>query len=197
MCPNGFIKIFVIGLLFSACENKGTSTVKDTNAEYEGNTAVDYDKVKPSAGNAHGAMGYVPADGESAEESKAKAIQMQIDSAYKSIALLEEAKIALNNTQDELLSTAERNAKSKAIYYINQIQNEMCRAVDASIINNLKMNAAKLSEITSTMEDNVNNLKSASESLQKAAAYVTKTSNIFSTCFTSGWIKPAIKKKAQ
>ena len=39
MCPNGFIKIFVIGLLFSACENKGTSTVKDTNAEYEGNTA--------------------------------------------------------------------------------------------------------------------------------------------------------------
>ena len=181
MCPNGFIKIFVIGLLFSACENKGTSTVKDINAEYEGNTAVDYDKVKPSAGNAHGAMGYVPADGESAEESKAKAIQMQIDSAYKSIALLEEAKIALNNTQDELLSAADRNAKSKAIYYIN----------------NLKINAAKLSEITSTMEDNVNNLKSASESLQKAAAYVTKTSNIFSTCFTSGWIKPAIKKKAQ
>ena len=110
MCPNGFIKIFVIGLLFSACENKGTSTVKDINAEYEGNTAVDYDKVKPSAGNAHGAMGYVHADGESAEESKAKAIQMQIDSAYKSIALLEEAKIALNNTQDELLSAARLSA---------------------------------------------------------------------------------------
>ena len=197
MYPQGFIKIFLIGLLFSACENKSTSSVKDTNAEYEGNVTVDYDKVKPLTVNDPGAMGYIPANGESAEESKAKAIQMQIDSAYKSIALLEEAKIALNNTREELLSATERNVKSKAIYYINQMQSEMCRAVDASIINNLKINAAKLAEITSTMEDNVNNLKSASESLQKAAAYVTKTSNIFSACLTSGWIKPAIKKKAQ
>lgn len=195
MSYNHLIRILVFSSLLYACESKSTSSVKDINAEYEGNPATDYDKAKPLPGNDPGAMGYMPAEGESEEESKRKAIQMQIDSAYKSIALLEEAKIALNNTRDEVLTAAERNAKSKSIYYINLLQNEMCRAVDASIINNLKVNAGKLEQITSTMEDQVSNLKSASESLQKAAVYVSKTANIFSACFTSGWVKPAISKK--
>lgn len=194
-----FYRFTIISLGFllslSACKNKSTSSISDANADYEGNTAVDYSKIKPAADSVTSAMGNLQGEAESAEEAKSKAIQMQIDSAYHSIALLEEAKIALNNTDEQALSAAERNAKSKAIYYINLLQNEMCRAVDESIINNLKKNADKLSAITDTMEDNVSNLKSATESLQKAAASVAKTANVFATCFTSGWIKPAIKKK--
>ncbi len=92
---------------------------------------------------------------------------MQIDSTYAAITLLDDVKREMTEVSPAELTTAERNKKSKAIFSINIIQNELTRALDASILANLKVKTNELAGIASELEKNVTHLRSVTEKLNK------------------------------
>lgn len=123
-----------------------------------------------------------------------KLIIMQIDSTYAAISLLDDLKKDVNAESATALTMAERNKKSKAIFNINIIQNELTRALDASILANLKTRTDELAGITRELEKNVNHLQDLTASLNKATKTISRLIDILALGLSNGWIKPMTPK---
>ena len=119
---------------------------------------------------------------------------MQIDSTYTAIALLDDAKADITELSPDALTKAERNTKSKAIFNINIIQNELTRSLDASILANLKSKTNQLAGITADIEKNVSHLQSVAQKLNKATACIGRLTNLLAMGISKGWLKPATPK---
>ena len=127
---------------------------------------------------------------DAAKEERREMLLMQIDSTYAAISLLDDAKNEMTSTSPNELTTAERNKKSKAIFNINILQNELTRALDASILANLRLKTDELAGITLEMEKNVTHLKTVTEKLNKATQCVGRLTNLLAFGLSKGIIKP-------
>ncbi len=177
-------------LLFAACNNNAA----DESTAAESSTTADTGTYKPYiAPDNKPVSGYTkPEDAEKAERQKM--ILMQIDSTYTAIDLLDEAKKEMTELSPADLSVAERNKKSKAIFSINLIQNELTRELDASILANLKSRTSELAGVTAQLEKNVAHLQSVTQKLNKATQCIGRLTNLMATCLSKGWIKPITPK---
>ncbi|MGB4844052.1 MAG: hypothetical protein WBP16_06290 [Ferruginibacter sp.] len=143
-----------------------------------------------------GAINKFPNLTEEERAERQKLINMQIDSTYAAITMLDELKAEINTETSTVLTVAERNKKSKAIFNINIIQNELTRALDASILANLKLRTNELAGITAELEKNVNHLQHVTDNLNKATKTITRLIDILTYGLTRGWIKPLTPKGA-
>jgi hypothetical protein len=179
--------VFVVLQSCSSCNNSAT-TVEERK-----------DAVRDSADTAS-AGGYTN-PGSNAANSKVKnsfrgneerreMLLMQIDSTYTAISLLDDAKNEMTSTSPNELTVAERNKKSKAIFNINILQNELTRALDASILANLRLKTDELAGITLEMEKNVAHLQTVTEKLNKATQCIGRLTNLLALGLSKGIIKP-------
>jgi hypothetical protein len=125
-----------------------------------------------------------------ANEERREMLLMQIDSTYAAISLLDDAKNEMTSTSPNELTVSERNKKSKAIFNINILQNELTRALDASILANLRIKTDQLAGITLEMEKNVSHLKTVTEKLNKATLCIGRLTNLLALGLSKGIIKP-------
>ncbi len=125
-----------------------------------------------------------------AKEERREMLLMQIDSTYTAISLLDDAKNEMTSTSPNELTAAERNKKSKAIFSINILQNELTRALDASILANLRLKTDELAGITLEMEKNVAHLQNVTEKLNKATQCIGRLTNLLALGLSKGIIKP-------
>jgi hypothetical protein len=177
------IKILIGIVLFASCKNSDDAKKADSSNDTEDTTTYNYPvKPEPEALNGRGG------DNEKAERQNM--ILMQIDSTYAAIALLDDVKTEMTDLSPDGLTKAERNKKSKAIFNINIIQNELIRALDASILANLKLRTNELEGITAELEKNVSHLQSVTEKLNKATQCIGRLTNILAMGLSKGWIKP-------
>ena len=123
-----------------------------------------------------------------------KIILMQIDSTYAVISLLDETKKEMTDLSPADLTLAERNKKSKVIFNINIIQNELTRALDASILINLRHRTDELAGISKQMEKNISHLQNVTQKLDKATLAIGRLTNILAWGLSKGWIKPSTPK---
>lgn len=181
--------IFLV-VFFAACNNNAADAA-DSKTD---NIAADTSTYKPYVAPDNRAVsGYTkPEDIEKAERQKM--ILMQIDSTYTAINLLDDAKEEMTDNSPAELTVAERNKKSKAINSINLIQNDLTRALDASILSNLKTRTNELAGITAQLEKNVAHLQSVTQKLNKATQCIGRLTNVMATCLSKGWIKPITPK---
>lgn len=127
------------------------------------------------------------------EEVRAERRQMlmtQIDSTYNAISLLDDAKTEMTEVPASQLSTAERNQKSKAIFNINLLQNELTRSLDASILANLKIKTNELAAICTQLEQNTAHLQKVTEKLNKATKCIGRLTDLLALGLSKGIIKP-------
>ena len=151
----------------------------------------EYSNVKPGNNAANGRP-----TNDAANEERQKFILMQIDSTYNAIALLNDAKDEMTATSPASLTVAERNKKSKAIFNINMLQNELTRALDASILANLRVKTDELAGITAELEKNVGHLQTVTEKLNKATLCIGRLTNLLALGLSKGYIKPMTPKGA-
>lgn len=195
-----FVKILsVYALLFfllQSCNNNSTVSFED-NSNKTGDSILQIDSgntaVSPFDG---GAPNKYPGSKETEKEERQRIINMQIDSTYAAINLLDDLKQEINAETETALTMAERNKKSKAIFNINIIQNELTRALDASILANLQTRTSELAGITQDLEKNVTHLQHVTDNLKKATQTITRLIDIFAYALTRGWIKPLTPKAA-
>lgn len=186
------IILAVIFFTIPSCNNNNDAVSTNTS-EAERDTINYTDNTRP--GNGDAVSKYIsPDDAEKAERQKL--ILMQIDSTYAAITLLDDAKEEMTEISSADLSTAERNKKSKAIFNINIIQNELTRALDASILANLKLRTKELAGITTELEKNVSHLQSVTEKLNKATQCIGRLTNILALGLSKGIIKPFTPKES-
>lgn len=185
------IVVVLIAGTITACNNNKTAAIESTDKE---NVPIDSSSsgTIPAPPSALNTFTRPNAD---REAEKQKMIAMQIDSTYAAITLLDEVKEDLNEESNAELSLAERNKKSKAIFNINMIQNELTRALDASILENLRTKTDELEGISKLLGNNIAHLQHVTENLNKAAKCVTKVTNFLAYCLSQGWIKPVTPKK--
>lgn len=186
------IKVLLAAVFFAACNNNAVD--KAANENKSDNKTTDTGTYKPYVAPDDKAIsGYTkPEDIEKAERQKM--ILMQIDSTYTAIDLLDEAKKEITELSPAELTVAERNKKSKAIFSINLIQNDLTRALDASILSNLKIRTNQLAGITAELEKNVAHLQSVTQKLNKATQCIGRLTNVMAMCLSKGWIKPLTPK---
>jgi hypothetical protein len=171
--------------------NNSSSTVnerKDTLRD-SADTATVGGYTKPGSNASNNAVNDLPGI-EAAKEERREMLLMQIDSTYAAISLLDDAKNEMTSTSPNELSTAERNKKSKAIFNINILQNELTRALDASILANLRLKTNELAGITLEMEKNVAHLQTVTEKLNKATQCIGRLTNLLAMGLSKGIIKP-------
>ena len=175
-----------------SCNNNKDNAVeekKDDTTNYANATTVRPEDV--------GSFNGLPTTPEEAEKAgRQKMILMQIDSTYTAISLLDEAKDEMTATSPAELTVAERNKKSKAIFNINILQNELTRALDASILANLRVKTDELAGITAEMEKNVGHLQAVTEKLNKATLCIGRLTNLLALGLSKGFIKPLTPKGA-
>lgn len=182
--------IMIVCFMVQSC-NSGENTVSYNEDERDKST----DSIR-DGGNAtvhspgSGAFNNLP--NENAERQKL--IIMQIDSTYAAISLLDDLKKDINAESPTALTMAERNKKSKAIFNINIIQNELTRALDASILANLQTRTNELAGITRELEKNVDHLQHLTVSLNKATKTISRLIDILALGLSNGWIKPMTPK---
>jgi hypothetical protein len=121
-------------------------------------------------------------------------IIMQIDSTYEAISLLDDVKKEMTEFSPAELTASERNKKSKTIFNINIIQNELTRTLDAAILANLRVRTKELAGITAELQKNVGHLQSVSEKLNKATLCIGRLTNILALGLSKGIIKPFTPK---
>lgn len=184
-------KLFIVVLIvLQSCNgcNNSSSTVEESKDHVSDSTdtatAGGYTKPGSNASN-NGALNGLPA-----KEERREMLLMQIDSTYTAISLLDDAKNEMTSTSPNELTTAERNKKSKAIFSINILQNELTRALDASILANLRLKTDELANITLEMQKNVSHLKTVTEKLDKATQCVGRLTNLLALGLSKGIIKP-------
>jgi phosphoglycerate-specific signal transduction histidine kinase len=121
-------------------------------------------------------------------------IIMQIDSTYEAISLLDDVKEEMTEFSPAELTATERNKKSKAIFNINIIQNELTRSLDAAILANLRVRTNELAGITAELQKNVGHLQTVTEKLNKATLCIGRLTNILALGLSKGIIKPFTPK---
>jgi hypothetical protein len=189
------VKLLAIVLIvLQSCDgcNNSSSTVEESKDHVSDSTdtatAGGYTKPGSNASN-NNAVNNLPAI-EAAKEERREMILMQIDSTYAAISLLDDAKNEMTSTSPNELTVAERNKKSKAIFNINILQNELTRALDASILANLRLKTDELAGITLEMQKNVSHLKTVAEKLNKATLCIGRLTNLLALGLSKGIIKP-------
>jgi hypothetical protein len=189
--------IFIITALIhmNACNNAADKNTADAAVKDDGRSSDTgytgtYIKPENQAVNTY----TKPEDLEKAERQKV--ILMQIDSTYTAIELLDDAKAEMTELSPAELSLAERNTKSKAIFSINLIQNDLTRTLDASILTNLKTRTNELAGITAQLEKNVSHLQSVTQKLNKATQCIGRLTNLMAMGLSKGWIKPLTPKNS-
>jgi hypothetical protein len=182
--------VFLFTLL--SCNNNGEQNAKnvDDSITYTDNN----NHLKPED---VGSFNNLPKSTEETEKAeRQKMILMQIDSTYTAIALLDDAKNEMTATSPAELTVAERNKKSKAIFNINILQNELTRALDASILANLRLKTDELAGITAELAKNVGHLQTVTEKLNKATLCIGRLTNLLALGLSKGFIKPLTPKGA-
>lgn len=182
-------------LILQACNNNSTVSYED-NSKKSSDSILHIDTgstaVSPFDG---GPINKFP--GANEKEERQRIINMQIDSTYAAINLLDDLKEQINAETEKQLTMAERNKKSKAIFNINIIQNELTRALDASILANLQVRTKELAGITTELEKNVTHLQQVTDNLKKATQTISRLIDILAYGLTRGWIKPLTPKTAE
>ncbi len=189
------VKIFMVAyVLLQAC-NSGESTVS-YNADEKDKSADSITETGNSTIHSpgSGAFNSLPNSKDAENAERQKQITMQIDSTYAAISLLDDLKKDINTETQVALTMAERNKKSKAIFNINIIQNELTRAIDASILANLQIRTNELAGITRELEKNVTHLKQVTTNLNKATQTITRLIDILAFGISKGFIKPPTPK---
>ncbi|WP_462248726.1 hypothetical protein [Ferruginibacter sp.] len=179
-------------LVMQSCDSSDKSKSTTSNDEHAANDTINYtinpaEKVPLNK--------FTPAD-EVEKAERQKMILMQIDSTYAAIGLLDEVKKEMTDLSPAELTVAERNKKSKTIFHINIIQNELTRAVDASILANLRIKTDELAGISNELEKNVSHLQTVAQKLNKATQCIGRLTNILAMGLSKGWIKPFTPKNA-
>ena len=187
----------VLLFIVQACNNNSTVSYED-NSNKSGDSILNIDTgstvISPFDG---GSINKYPgAANESEKEEKQRIINMQIDSTYAALNILNDLKQQINSETEKNLTMAERNKKSKAIFNINIIQNELTRALDASILANLQIHTNELAGITAELEKNVTHLQHVTDNLKKATQTISWLIDILAYGLTRGWIKPLTPKTA-
>jgi hypothetical protein len=189
------IVVVLIAGTIMACNNNKTAAIESTDKENIPMDSSSSETISAPPVAPPSALNTFTRPNADKEAEKQKMIAMQIDSTYAAITLLDEVKEELNEESNAELSLAERNKKSKAIFNINMIQNELTRALDASILENLRTKTDELEGISKQLGKNIAHLQHVTENLNKAAKCVTKVTNFLAYCLSQGWIKPVTPKK--
>ena len=130
----------------------------------------------------------------SADAERKQMIMTQIDSTYAAIALLDETKQELTEMSVTEITVAERNKKSKLLFNINIIQNELIRELDGAIVSNLRLQTKALTDITQELEKNAAHLNILTQKLNKLTQTVSRLTNLLAAGLSKGFIKPATPK---
>ena len=184
-----FITIFIV---VQSCSNDESKKTQNNKPE----DSIIYDNAVKRNPNDNGSFNRFTKPVDEAAKERQEMILMQIDSTYAAIKSLDEVKQEMTDLSPDGLTMAERNKKSKAIFTINIIQNELTRALDASILANLRVRTEQLQGISKDLEKNISHLKTVSQKLNKATQCIGRLTNIFATCLSKGWIKPPTPKGA-
>lgn len=198
---NNFVKLLLVyAMLFfllQSCNNK-----KSTVSYYDNRNKTGDSILKIDTGNTiespfdGGAINKYPGSKDNEKDERQRIINMQIDSTYAAINLLDDLKQEINAETETALTMTERNKKSKAIFNINIIQNELTRVLDASILANLQARTNELTGITRDLEKDVTHLQHVTNNLKKATQTITRLIDLLTYGLTRGWIKPLTPKTA-
>jgi prefoldin subunit 5 len=173
----------VSGLLLQSCNNSNTAVATEPAADDTINY-TNYSDTKGSLNNLN----------TGADAERKQMIMTQIDSTYAAIALLDETKQDLTDMSVTEITLAERNKKSKLLFNINIIQNELIRELDGAIVNNLKAQTKTLSDITQELDKNATHLNTITQKLNKLTQTVSRLTNLLAAGLSKGFIKPATPK---
>jgi hypothetical protein len=192
-------KITAVACCFAvlSCNNSNKEKITDDGQAVAANENTKPDSIYTPLRNKpeNDAFNKLVIPGDNIENSeRQKMIVMQIDSTYAAISLLDDTKKELTDNSPEELTAAERNKKSKAIFNINIIQNELTRALDASILANLKIKTKELAGITAELEKNVSHLQSVTKKLNSATQCIGRLTNILAWGLSKGFLKPVTPK---
>lgn len=192
------VKIIAAAVVLTQSCHSGDDAAKDNAAEKGAVPATDDTAARNNSGYntppGNNASNGRPVTGEN--EERQKLILMQIDSTYAAIALLDDAKDEMTATSPAELTVAERNKKSKAIFNINILQNELTRSLDASILANLRIKTDELAGITAELQKNVGHLQTVTEKLNKATLCIGRLTNLLAMGLSKGYIKPVTPRGA-
>jgi hypothetical protein len=198
-CMRRFLPLFVLGFIFlQACKGKESNVTINPEeiADPKDSVGARGKSTVPDRLPDHAFNTFKRAKDETEKEARQRAIIMQIDSTYATIHLLEEIKKELNEDTPEELTREERNKRSKIIFRINIIQNELTRTIDASILANLQTKTDELAGITQGLEKDINHLQHVTAKLNKATQSIAKLTNMLAYGLSQGWIKPLTPKGA-
>ena len=182
----------VFFLLLQSCNNSSNTAANEKTDDTTNYNKKGSDQTGNEASN-NAANKFITAE-EAEKAERQKMILMQIDSTYAAIALLDDAKDEMTATSPAELTVAERNKKSKAIFNINILQNELTRALDASILANLRLKTDELAGITAELEKNVSHLQTVTQKLNKATLCIGRLTNLLALGLSKGYIKPFTPK---
>lgn len=183
---NFSIWVFVSCALVQSCNNSSDQAIT-ANAPDD---TINYRKKE----SADAAIKSLPAAGNAASAERRQMIQMQIDSTYNALLLLDTAKQQLTDIAPAEMSMAERNKRSKIIFNINLLQNELIREMDAAILSNLKSRTSELNNITIDLEKNAAHLTTMVQQLNKVTLCISRLTNILAEGLSRGFIKPLTPK---
>lgn len=183
------VKIFALVFLILQSCHSGNDAANDPSARQEVNDSIHYTDEAKSDNGSFDKMAK-PTEEDAEKVARQKMIVMQIDSTYNAISILDDAKKEMTDLSPDELTMAERNKKSKAIFNINIIQNELTRALDASILANLRIKTDELAGITSQLEKNVSHLQSVTQKLNRATQCIGRLTNLLALGLSKGIIKP-------
>ncbi len=198
-CKKGLLRLFFFWfIILQACNGKqSTVTINpDEVTEPKDSAAADVKNRIPFPGQEGAFNTFKRGDEETEKEVRQRAISMQIDSTYATLHLLDNIKRELNEDTPDELTREERNKRSRIIFHINIIQNELTRTIDASILANLQVKTAELASITKSLEKDISHLQQVTAKLNKATQSIAKLTNILAYGLSQGWIKPPTPKGA-
>lgn len=183
-------------LLLHACNNNESTVSYDDSNQAKKGDSIKIAKTDSTVMNPidNGAPNKFIGSKEAEKEARIKLINMQIDSTYAALNLLDQIKEEINTETDKELTKAERNKKSKAIFNLNIIQNELTRALDASILANLKLRTTELEGISKDLENNVTHLQDVTQKLTKVTQTIGRLIDILALGLSQGWVKPLTPK---
>ena len=176
--------LFISTLQLISCNQKNDSDVANSNDD-----TINY-RNKDMNGEVNSLL--TPADATNAEGRQL--ILTQIDSTCRAISLLDSAKQELTDMSPSAMSLIERNRKSKVIFNINLLQNELIREMDASILSSLKAHTNELNNINIELEKNAAHLSAMVQQINKVTACISRLTNILSDGLSRGFIKPLTPK---
>jgi hypothetical protein len=190
-------RLLFITLVIVSCNNNSNNKVVIGEREYPSDTAtVDYPQPKTIQPKSDRAFGYdssllhINDKDATGAVAKRQLLYMSIDSTYYAINEIETIKNDMAAQSSVALSVTERNLKSKALLQLNIVQNNLARQVDAAILVNLKQHTRELASVNNAIADNTTHLKDVAIQVTKAAAIMSRLTNVLALCVSKGVIKP-------